>query len=99
MTTKNLDSLRDGLLSEIASAADLEALEVVRVTALGKQGSLTTLLKGLGKAAPEERKSLGQAINNLKIVVNDGGVFSVYMLYTCIYIYTCTPKQYIQPYM
>jgi len=71
MTTKNLDSLRDGLLSEIASAADLEALEVVRVTALGKQGSLTTLLKGLGKAAPEERKSLGQAINNLKIVVND----------------------------
>ena len=71
MTTEDLDSLRDTLLAEIDGAADLDALEATRVAALGKQGSVTELLKALGKAAPENRKALGQAINNMKVVVND----------------------------
>jgi phenylalanyl-tRNA synthetase alpha chain len=75
MTTENLagnlDSLRDTLLAEIDGAAELDTLEAIRVAALGKQGSVTGLLKGLGKAAPEDRKELGQAINNVKVAVND----------------------------
>ena len=39
MTTENFDSLRETLLAEITEAADLDALEAIRVTALGKQGS------------------------------------------------------------
>ena len=43
--------------------ADLEAM---RVKYLGKKGEVTELLKGLGKLAPEERKTVGAAINELK---------------------------------
>ncbi|HAE39502.1 MAG TPA: phenylalanine--tRNA ligase subunit alpha, partial [Candidatus Riflebacteria bacterium] len=45
------------------STADLETL---RVKYLGKKGEVTELLKGLGKMAPEERKAVGAAINELK---------------------------------
>ncbi|MBK19040.1 MAG: phenylalanine--tRNA ligase subunit alpha [Rhodospirillaceae bacterium] len=71
MTTENLDTLRDSLLAEIEGAANLEALEDIRVAALGKQGTVTGLLKSLGQAAPENRKALGQSINNVKSAVND----------------------------
>ena len=71
MTTENLDSLRDTLLAKIAAATDLDALEAIRISALGKQGSITALLKGLGQVASEERKALGQAINAVKATVNN----------------------------
>lgn len=70
MTTEDFDSLRDTLLAEIAEAGDLDELEAIRVTALGKQGRVTGLLKGLGQAAPEDRKALGQSINAIKAEVN-----------------------------
>ena len=44
----------------------MSTLEDVRVTALGKKGQLTELMKGLGKLDPEERKSTGQALNQVK---------------------------------
>ncbi len=37
-----------------------------RVAALGKKESISALLAGLGKMAPEERKAQGAAINALK---------------------------------
>ena len=42
-------------------AGDEAALEAVRVAALGKNGSITALLKTLGTLPPEERKSSGAA--------------------------------------
>src|SRR5208282_2873892 len=45
-------------------------LEAVRVGALGKQGSITALLKTLGAMTPEQRKSQGPLINGLKDCVN-----------------------------
>ena len=55
---KDLESLVKRTLADIASSADLAALEAVRVSALGKKGALTELLKGLGRMAPEERRAL-----------------------------------------
>jgi len=46
----------------IAMAADLRALDDVRVHYLGKKGVLTEQLKQLGQLAPEERKAAGQVI-------------------------------------
>ena len=46
--------------------ADLDALEEVRVAALGKKGRVSELMQTLGRMAPEERKSFGQAVNQLK---------------------------------
>jgi phenylalanyl-tRNA synthetase alpha chain len=66
----NAAELEQRILAEIAAAADETALEAVRVAALGKNGSITALLKTLGGLPPEERKIQGPAINGLKDRVN-----------------------------
>ena len=50
----------------IAQAADLNALDQLRVHYLGKKGLLTEQLKSLGQLAPEARREAGQAINQAK---------------------------------
>jgi phenylalanyl-tRNA synthetase alpha chain len=62
----DLDSLRATVIRAIAAAGTPEALEDVRVDALGKKGRLTELMKTLGGLAPEARKERGQALNALK---------------------------------
>ncbi|KRA47619.1 phenylalanine--tRNA ligase subunit alpha [Devosia sp. Root635] len=59
-------TLRADLSAAIAAAGDEAALDAVRVSALGKKGSVSALLASLGSMAPEERKSAGPAINGLK---------------------------------
>ena len=54
----------------IRTAADEAALETVRVAALGKNGSITALLKTLGTLPAEERKTQGPSINGLKDRIN-----------------------------
>jgi phenylalanyl-tRNA synthetase alpha chain len=63
---ESLDSIREEWLRQIASAAGAEALEQIRVGALGRNGQVTGLLKGLGALAPDERKARGAAVNRLK---------------------------------
>jgi phenylalanyl-tRNA synthetase alpha chain len=62
--------LEQQILADIAAAGDEAALETVRVAALGKNGSITALLKPLGTLPPEERKTQGPLINSLKDRVN-----------------------------
>ncbi|HSB59015.1 MAG TPA: phenylalanine--tRNA ligase subunit alpha, partial [Methyloceanibacter sp.] len=64
--TASLEGIEGELLAAIAKAADLAALEEVRVAALGKKGRVSELMQTLGRMAPEERKSFGQAVNQLK---------------------------------
>lgn len=66
-----LDTLKSQLMSEIAAAADEAAIEAVRLSALGKKGSVSELLKTLGTMTPEERQTRGAAINQLKNEVTD----------------------------
>ncbi len=58
--------LKAEIEAEIAGAADLAALDAVRVSALGKTGRVSGLLKSLGSLPPEERKTTGAAINALR---------------------------------
>ncbi len=58
--------LKADIEREIAGAADLAALDAVRVSALGKTGRVSGLLKTLGALPPEERKVTGAAINALR---------------------------------
>jgi phenylalanyl-tRNA synthetase alpha chain len=53
-------------LSRIAEAVDLDTLERLRVAFLGKQGSISGLLKTLGGMTPEERQSEGPKIHALR---------------------------------
>ncbi len=63
---EDLDRLRGEILAAVAEAADLDALERVRVTALGRKGRITGLMKGLGSLDPEARREAGAALNRLK---------------------------------
>jgi phenylalanyl-tRNA synthetase alpha chain len=62
----NADNLRGDLMTAIAEAQGTDALDGVRVSALGKKGSITQLMKTLGGMDPDARKAAGQAINALK---------------------------------
>lgn len=65
MTTE-LDILKAEITAAIEAASDEQALDAVRVGALGKKGSVSALLATLGKMTPEERQTMGPAINGLK---------------------------------
>ena len=60
------DTLQADTLATIAAAASPEALEAVRVGAMGKSGSVTALLKTLGGMTPEERLVEGPRLNGLR---------------------------------
>ena len=70
----DLATLEKSILDQIAAAADEAALEAVRVSALGKKGSISALLATLGKMSPDERKTEGAKINLAKDAVTHGGV-------------------------
>lgn len=58
-------------LSRIAAAQDLDTLEGLRVEFLGKQGSISALLKTLGGMSPEQRQAEGPKIHALREAVTD----------------------------
>src|SRR5690554_4458562 len=57
--------------ARIAAAQDLAALEALRVEFLGKQGSVSALLKTLGAMSPEERQNQGPKIHALREAVQN----------------------------
>jgi len=63
---ENLETLRAEVLAAIADARDLAALEEIRVSALGKKGRITALMKSLGGMDPDTRKAAGQELNRVK---------------------------------
>ena len=67
----NLSAILENALAAVAAAADVPALEDVRVEYFGKKGSITELLKSLGAMDAETRKVAGQQINELKQQVQD----------------------------
>ena len=69
MTDPDLDQMRDHMLTAIGASSGLDALEAVRVESLGKQGSITQLLKTLGGMTSEERQTRGPAIHGLREAV------------------------------
>ena len=59
-------SIGQEALSRIAGAAGPEAVEALRVAFLGKQGSISGLLKTLGAMSPDERQAEGPKIHRLR---------------------------------
>ncbi len=66
MSEVNIEQLREQIIKDIEQAVDKNALENLRVKTLGKKGSVSALLAGLGKMSIEERKIAGPKINGLK---------------------------------
>ncbi|MBX3596621.1 MAG: phenylalanine--tRNA ligase subunit alpha [Rhizobiaceae bacterium] len=61
-----ISRIENDVMNAIAAASDEQAIEAVRVAALGKKGSVSELLKTLGGMSAEERQLQGPAINGLK---------------------------------
>ena len=67
----SLDQLLSDARARIESAADLAALDTLRVELLGKSGSVTALLKTLGSLSPEERKARGAEVNRVRDAISE----------------------------
>ncbi len=63
---ENLDALVSTALEAVRQAADVNALEQIRVQFLGKKGELTQVMKTLGNMPAEERPKVGAIINEAK---------------------------------
>lgn len=66
-----LDKIKEETLSKIESADNFQALEKIRVMALGKKGQLTQILKDMGKLSKEERPVVGQMANELRQFITE----------------------------
>ena len=62
----DIEALRSVALAELAAAADTAALDDWRIAYLGRQGSVTQILRGLGELPVEERRAVGAAANVLR---------------------------------
>jgi len=64
--SRHILTLQQDLETRIQAASSLDALDQIRVEALGKKGSITALMQQLGSMSPDERKSFGAAVNTLR---------------------------------
>jgi len=62
----NLEQILAQGLYALAEAKDLNQLDQVRVSYLGKKGEFTLQMKQLGKLEPDQRRAVGQVINTAK---------------------------------
>ncbi|MGH6768727.1 MAG: phenylalanine--tRNA ligase subunit alpha, partial [Xanthobacteraceae bacterium] len=62
----DIAKLEQQLLADIGAATDDGVIETLRIAALGRNGSVTALLKTLGAMTPAERREQGPLINGLK---------------------------------
>jgi phenylalanyl-tRNA synthetase alpha chain len=65
----SLTDLQSSALAAITTAADLTALDALRVQYLGGKGQITARLKELGTLDPETRKTRGAEVNILREAV------------------------------
>ena len=64
----DLEQMKSDLLAQV-EAADLAALEDLRVSALGRSGTITEMMKGIGKLPGDQRREAGQQLNVVKNAV------------------------------
>lgn len=66
-----ISNIKEEALSLLENVASSQELDSLRVRFLGKKGELTSVLKGLGKATPEERPVIGQLANEVRALIED----------------------------
>src|SRR4030042_1890438 len=67
-----LKQLRAEAIAELSNVDNLTKLEAWRIHYLGKKGSLTSILRGLGKLPLEERREIGATANEIKAILESG---------------------------
>ena len=63
---ETLEQIRLNTLESLKNAEDEAAIDAINLAVFGKNGSLTEILKGMGKLSKEERAAVGQLVNGVK---------------------------------
>jgi len=63
---EDMEDLESQILEQIKQAQDLKALDEIRVSVMGKKGTLTEAMKTLGQMDPSERIETAKKLNTLK---------------------------------
>lgn len=63
---EELETLQQEALNKIKDTEELKELQDIRVAYLGKKGSLTGVLRGMGKLSKEERPVIGEIANRVR---------------------------------
>ncbi len=69
--SQDLKALLEQASRSISQSDDMAALDAVRVAYLGKKGELTAQLKNLGQLPAADRPAAGQAINQVKLQIQE----------------------------
>src|SRR5690625_3195909 len=67
---EQLDEIQSKALEQIKQMNSLEELQSINVQYLGRKGSITKILRGMGKLSAEERPKVGQKANQVREVIN-----------------------------
>ena len=67
-----LQKIKEEAIEDIKNAKSTAELDDVRVKYLGKKGSLTTVLRGMGKLSSEERPIVGKLGNEIRTSIENG---------------------------
>ena len=66
MMKEKLEEIREKAAGQIGQVQDLEGLNQIRVTILGKKGELTGVLKSMRDVAPQDRPAVGKMVNETR---------------------------------
>jgi len=64
-----IEKIREETLRELDVLQSIEELQDLKIRVMGKKGSFTSLLKQMGGLSPEERPSMGQVINDVRVML------------------------------
>src|SRR5690625_1296397 len=66
---EQLKKLEEEAIQKVADVADLKVLQDIQVAYLGRKGSITEVLRGMGKLSKEERPVIGELANKVRTTI------------------------------
>src|SRR5690625_5420723 len=68
---EQLEALQQEALDSVSKTEEMKELQQTKVAFLGKKGSLTGILRGMGKLSKEERPVIGEMANRVRESITD----------------------------
>ena len=66
---EKLEAIRNEVIAKIETSENLDTLNEIRVSVLGKKGELTAILKGMKDVSPQDRPKVGQLVNETRAAI------------------------------
>jgi phenylalanyl-tRNA synthetase alpha chain len=71
MMKEELEKIREKAVQQITEAGNLDALNDIRVSFLGKKGELKEIMKSMKDVSPEERPNVGKMVNEARDAIEE----------------------------